>query len=400
MVRAAALALLLALALPMGVTAVPTGGNSGAPSVHDVATLTLNGSTHAGFATTSLDVSTAMTVQREATASRLDRYALAERLDNAPSTEARQQLVVEAATTAEIRIDALREDERQLRAAYTSGEIDAETLLRRQARIQARASELRTTLDRLQGHAAEIPQFSLNGRIQLLSSKLIGYDGPVRERALATVTGAAPATRVSVTASADGVVLSMLDGTRYVREAYRADQRTPNRVSRFTLDAAASRAFELYPVAYNRSQDLGFGQNIDGDLGGNLYLISFSMPAGTIDAYLDDGTRNVFFEVQERRVDRLDFRPSVEGAANGTRLTVNRTYPGGPLQLTVVDNATGNPRQTTVNVAGHSVETGPDGTAWTLAPSTGVFQVTAVGPDGNVTVAVRPLAAKPVIGED
>lgn len=398
MVRAAALALLLALALPMGVSADPTAGGPEAPSVHDVATLTLNGSTSAGFATTSLDVSTAMTVQREATASRLDRYALDERLENAASTEARQQLVVEAASTLEIRIDALRADERQLRAAFAAGEIDADTLLRRQARILARASELLTTLDRLQGHAAAIPQFSLNGRIQLLNSKLIGYRGPVRERALATATGAAPATRVAVAASTDGVVLSMLDGTRYVREAYRADQRTPNRVSRFTLDAAASRAFELYPVAYNRSQDLGFGQNIDGDLGGNLYLVSFSMPAGTIDAYLDDGTRNVFFEVQERRVDRLGPRPAVEGAANGTRLTVNRTYAGGPLQVTVVDNATGEPRQTTVVVADHSVETGSEGTAWTLGPS-GVFQVTAVGPDGNVTVTVRPLAATPVIAE-
>lgn len=395
---AAALALLLALALPMGVTAAPTDGSPEAPSVHDVATLTLNGSVRAGFATTSLDVSTAMTVQREATASRLDRYALDRRLETTASTDARRELVVEAASTLEGRIDALRADERQLRAAFAAGEIDADTLLRRQARIQARTGELRTTLGRLQDHAAAIPQFSLNGRIQLLSSKLIGYGGPVRERALATATGSAPATRVAVAASADGVVLSMLDGNRYVREAYRADQRTPNRVSRFTLDAAASRAFELYPLAYNRSQDLGFGQNIDGDLGGNLYLVSFSMPAGTIDAYLDDGTRNVFYEIQERRVDLLGSRPAVEGTANGTRLTVNRTYRGGPLQITVVDNATGAPRQAPVLVAGHPVQTGPDGTAWTLAPS-GVYQVTAVGPDGNVTVTVRPLAATPVIGE-
>lgn len=398
MARAALLALLLALSLPMGAAAAPTGPGAATPDLHEVAVLTLNGSPNAGFATASVDVSTAMAVQRAAADSRLDRYALAERLESSASAEAEAARLSRATTEAEGRITTLRDDARSLRSAYAEGTIDAETYLRRLARLNARAAELRTTLDRLQAHADELPGFSLNGRAQLLESKLIGYGGPVRERALGAATGAAPPTRVSVIGSSNGVALAMLDGNRYVREAYRVDQRTPDSVSSFDLAEAASRAFELYPVAYNQSQQPGFGTNIDGSVGGNLYRVRLTIPTGSIEAYLDDGTRNVFFEVQQRRVDLLEARPSVTAAANGSRLTVNRAYAGGPLEVSVVDEASGEPLEATVVVAGHAVETGPDGTAWTLTPANR-FEVTAVGPGGNVTVTVRPLVPTSVTDE-
>lgn len=401
MVRAVVLALLLALALPMGAAAVPAGGGGTAtvaPSIHDIAILTLNGSSQAGATTASVDVSTAMAVQREAAASRLDRYALAERLDNTPASEDREALLLAAIRDVEIRLDALRGDERALRVAYASDRIDARTFVRGLARVHARAGHLRASLDHIRDEADDIQQFSLNGRIQLIEAKLIGYYGPVRGQALAASVGEGPPTRVAVTASEDGAVLAMLDGVRYVREAHRADQRTPGTVSSFSIDEAAERAFEIYPVAYERSRQPGFGQNIDGSVGGNLYLVRFSMPAGTINAYLDDGTRNVFYEVQERRVNLLGPRPSVTATANGTRLAVNRSYPGGPLQLRVADNATGEPLRTTVVVGDTSVETDADGSAWTLAPAAPV-QVTAVGPEGNVTVSVRPLTPTSAAGE-
>lgn len=401
MARAALLALLLALSLPMGAAAAPTGGTGpGAvtPGLHDVAILTLNGSSEAGFATASVDVSTAMAIQRADADSRLERYALAERLENTRSPEAKQAELTAATTDVETRITTLRSDARALRATYAAGTIDAQTFLQRLARLNARAATLETTLDRLQAQADDLPRFSMNGRIQLLESKLVGYRGPVSERARAATVGASPPTRVSVIASSDGVVLSTLDGNGYVREAYREDQRTPDTVSSFTLAEAANRAFELYPLAYNESQQPGFGTNIDGSVGGNIYRVTLTMPTGSIRAYLDDGTRNVFFEIQERRVDLLDSRPSVTGAANGTRLTVNRTYPGGPLELSLADAETGGPLQATVVVAGHAVETDVDGTAWTLAPG-GRFEVTAIGPDGNVTVSVNPLQPTSVGGE-
>lgn len=385
----------------MGAAAAPSGGSGAgavSPGLHDVGILTLNGSSQAGFATASVDVSTAMAIQRADADSRLERYALTERLENTPSAEAKQAELTAATSEVETRIATLRSDARSLRATYAAGTIDAQTYLRRLARLNARASTLQTTLPRLQAHADDLQGFSMNGRIQLLESKLVGYRGPISERSSAATVGAGPPTRVSVIASSDGVVLSTLEGNGYVREAYRADLRTPDTVSSFTLAEAANRAFELYPTAYNESQQPGYGTNIDGSVGGNVYRVTLTMPTGSIQAYLDDGTRTVFFEVQERRVDLLDARPSVTETDNGTHLTVNRTYPGGPLELSVTDAETGEPRRATVVVAGHVVETDSDGTAWTLAPA-GRFPVTAIGPDGNVTVPVRPLEPTSVTGE-
>lgn len=391
--RPVLLALLLVLALPMGAAGAPTDGPvASADSLGDIAILTLNGSARSSFATPGVDVSTAMAVQHDAAAARLDRYALEERLRQTDSAKARQALLADSAATVERRIASLLDEERALRTAYAEREVDTGTFVRGLVRIHARAGEIRVTLNRIQGHADATPEFSMHGRVRLLSSKLVGYRGPVRGHVVAAVLGHAPPTRVYVEGSGDGWVLAMLDGGQFVRESYRADQHTPDTVSSFSLDEAASRAFELYPEAYNQSQAIGFGQNIDGSIGGNVYLVQFSLPTEAgVDAYLDDETRNVFFEIQERRLDLLGDRPTVEGAANGTRLVVHRSYVGGPLQVHVANNETGDPRQAAVVVVdGERLETDADGTAWTLSPS-GAFEVTALGPRGNVTVTVRPI---------
>lgn len=418
--RAVVLALLLVLALPMGAAALPADGrpaigspapaaagtpetgaagstvsSAAAPSLSDVAILTLNDSARTSFATPSLDVATAMAVQHDAAASRLDRYALAERFRQTESTEARKALLFEAATAVEIRIASLREEERALRAAYAAREVDTGTFVRRLARIHARTAQLRTSLTRIQDHADEIPQFSLRRRVSLLDAALFGFEGPVRNRTLAALRGAAPPVRMYVSASERGAVISTVEDGRFVREAYRADNRDTETVGGMSLNEADQRTAELYPVAYNTTNNIRKG--IAG-LSGGLYRIDIELLEGHVTAYLDGATRNVFFEVQERRLDLLGGRPSVSVAANGTRLVVNRSYAGGPLHLRVVDNETGVPLQTTVVVGGHSVETGSAGTAWTLAPA-GRVRVIAVGARGNVSVTVRPLAPTPVGGD-
>ncbi|MDZ7702342.1 MAG: hypothetical protein U5J98_09935 [Halobacteriales archaeon] len=398
MARTLIVAALLALALPLGVAGAPVGSGAagGAPSLHEVAVLTLGDDTRAGFDTASMDVATAVAVQREAAEARIDRYALEAELDQLSSTDARKARLFEAATEVEITIAGLRDDDRQLRAAYAAREIEVGTFVRGMARLDARAGELRSTLDVIQREADEVPEFSLRGRVRLLDASLIGFEGPVRERALEALRGESPATRVYVQASADGAVLATIEDGRYVREAYRADHRDIDTVRSISLNQAAQRTSELYPVAYNSTVSIRTGIN---GLSGGLFRIDIELQEGLVTAYLDGATSDVFFEVQERRLDLLGPRPGVVARANGTQLLVNRSYPGGPLEVAVTANATGEPRSTTVFVDGHPVETGADGTAWTLTPSKVSFEVTAVGPEGNVTVSVRPFAPARVDAE-
>lgn len=399
MARAVLLALLVGLALPVGVVGAPTDGPRPGPamgSLDDVAILTLEDGTRADFTTPSMDVGSAVAVQREAAAARLGRYALKARFDRSPSTEVRKAMLFEAATAVEIRIAALRDEERALRAAYVEREIDSGTLVRRLARLHVRAAFLRTNLDAIQDRAAEIPQFSLRNRISQLDAGLFGFEGPVRGHALDVIRGNRSATRLYVRASDQGVVLAMIGDDRFVREAYRADNRDPSTVSRMSLNDAAGRTSELYPVAYNLSNSINTGIQ---SVSGGLFRIEIELREGFVTAYLDGATEDVFFEVQERRLDLIGARPSAVAAANGTRLVVNRSYAGGPLRVSVVDNRTGGSRQTTVFVDGTRLETGADGTVWTLAPASVSYEVRAVGPGGNVTISVRQLQPTRVDGE-
>ncbi|NIX23261.1 MAG: hypothetical protein GWN07_26925, partial [Actinobacteria bacterium] len=349
--RALLLALLAALALPAAAAGVPAG---------------------AGDAPASLDVAAATAVQRETTAARLDRYALEEELSRVESTDTKKRLLFEAATAVEIRISGLRDDQRALRAAYLEREIETSTFVRRMARLDARAGLLREHLDVIQAQADAIPQFSLRARVRLLGAGLFGFEGPVRDRAAAVMAGSEPATRLYVQASSTGAVLATIDDGRYVREAHRADHQDAE-TSSIGFDEANDRASELYPTAYNLSNSLQTGLN---SVSGGLFRIDIELQEGTITAYMDGSTGEVFFEVQERRLDLLGSRPSAVGVDNGTRLAVNRSYPGGPLAVAVTDEETGAPVDATVLVDGHPVGTGPDGQAWVLAPAKVTFEVT------------------------
>lgn len=396
MARAALLALVLVLALPMGAAGMPAGRPTAAvTALDDVAVLTLNGSSRASFATESMDVATGLAVRHDAATARLDRYALDERFTNTASTEARKTLLFESATAVEIRIAGLRDDERALRDAYMARDIDTETFVRRLVRLHARVSSLRAALDRVQAHADDIPQFSIRGRARLLDAALFGFEGPVRGRALTAMEGEAPPTRLFVTVSESGLVLSTIEDGRFVREAYRADHRETETVSGMSVNEAAALAEQLYPVAYNATTSIRTG--IIG-LSGGLYRLDIELRQGLVTSYLDGATRSIFYEVQERRLDLLEPRPAAIGVENETRLVVNRSYPGGPLTVTVTNDATGEPLPATVLVEGTRFVTGSDGMVWVLTPAA-PFEVTAVGPNGNVTVSVRPLAETPVTAE-
>lgn len=260
------------------------------------------------------------------------------------------------------------------------------TFVRGLAEVHAGASELRASLGHVQAHADDIPEFSMRSRVRELDATLFGFQGPVRGRALVALRGDAAGIRLFVSASEQGVVLSVIEDGRYVRETYRADNRDTERDNNMGINEVDERATELYPLAYDPSTSIRTGIQ---SLTGGLYRIEMELREGLITAYLDGTTQNVFFEVQERRLDLLGERPTAVETANGTRVVVHRSYTGGPLQVAVTNNETDAPMQTAVIVGRTRLETGPDGSAWTLTPA-GSFDVTVLGPRGNVSVTVRP----------
>lgn len=390
MTRSPRLPVVAAALLVVAAIALPAAGAAANPQAA-TALLVLDGQTTSGFAESSMDVSTALMVGHEQGAVTIDRYAFDERFAATESDDARRDLLFQATTQFNRRSMTIRDEAQALRTSYRNGTIETDTFVRELLLIGAESAELRSNLDRLDALADQVPGLSYQGRIGRLDASLIGRNGPVRERALSSVRGTTDPTRVYVSASTQGEVLSMLEDGRYVREAYREDMHPPDGTDGIGLDQAASRIARLYPEAYNSSIQRG----ING-LGGGVYRITITLQQGTLTAFLDGSTESVFFEVQEQGLATLPATERVIRMDNGTRLQIDRAVRGGPLRIETLDNETGTPLPATVVLDDHQLQTGEDGVLWTIMPPTERLTITAIRPDGNVTVTVRPLPPQPV----
>jgi hypothetical protein len=167
---------------------------------------------------------------------------------------------------------------------------------------------------------------------------LIGLYSPVVARTWAASRGETSPVWVFSEATADGVILSTVDGDQYIRTAYRADRRDFETSESFTLDQAVRRTAELYPVAYNSSNSLRTGISGRGE---GLYQIDIELEERSLTAFLDSDTREVFYEIHRVRLDRIAQTEGDVVTENGTNLRVTNTFPGGPLSVAVTENATG-----------------------------------------------------------
>lgn len=370
----------------------PSHAGDGPPDVTaDVAVLGLDGPARTNVTSPSLDVATAVATQREVARAELSRHSLDAAFERADGEQPRRELLLEAATEVEISISALRSTQRDLRGRYVAGDVTTETFLRRQAVHEARAEQLHLNLETILTLAEEVPRLSMRSRVRSLDAGLTGFEGPVTTRAVDSVTGEADPTRLYVSSSANGTALSMFSDDEYVRQGFRSDNWVPDSTTGLGLDAIETRAGELYPIAFNSSQTTSRGIQI---VGAGIYRIEIGYEQGSIVAYLDGDTRDVFYEVQRQPTELIEPRPAVTTVDNGTRLTVNRTFAGGPLRVAVVDARTGDPVEATVSVDGSTVTTGADGVVWTLMPGEEA-RVTATTASGrtSATVGAEPFAA-------
>lgn len=377
MVRAALLALLLLCSAPLA-AATPAD-----PAAAQIDILTLEDEARSDIVAPSLDLGAALASQRIEAEAQLDRYALEARFE-ARAPDDRSGLLLGAVIDARSRTDAIRQREATLRAAFRNRSISAPTFVRELAQIYAEAQAVRVTLETVSELADRTEGFSIRQRLASVENRVVEFQGPVRSTALAATTGSETPTRLYVSASPNGVVLSMLEAGRYLRTAYRTDRRTGE--PEVIPPAEFGELVRIYPNAYDES----FRQRLDSS-GDGIYTIRYFYQDGFLDAYVHGGDRAVFFEFRDRQRSAIVRPESTAAVSNGTRLAANRTYPGGPLRLATTNASSGAPVATTIIVDGYRLETGDDGVVYTLMPDSPRVSVTAVGPWGNVTTTVRPL---------
>lgn len=337
--------------------------------------------------TVDIDVSSAVSMSADQLRGRHERLTIDQKIRNA-ETRSRQVAVIRGEfDRIERDIEALSDRRREALAAYSNGSLSTPALTARLARVDNRADQIEHRLERLRSAINDVGAGELSNRVHAIRGQFVDLTGTVSHRLRRALTGQNPdmVTYVSVSGS-NGVVLSTVTEEWVYRQTFDGRAVGTDGPDQFNLDGEEDRV----PAAYERFQELypwtsanSFTTPRSGFADTAIYQASFTLANGNATMYLDGRTTDVFYEVQQRRVDSVPVTDTVR-ATNGTlSLTANATAGSWPLIVSTNRTDTNTGASTTVRIDGEPVgETGPDGRLVTLQPA-GPFTVNATTTSGE-----------------
>lgn len=337
-----------------------------------------------GFVRPELGMADALSIQQSEFQGRLQRYTFDEQLDEDDSGDLYLDLALDSV---ESRAGTLQEEARSAHGAYVNDSLSRRQYVARLARIHTEVTALRGIVTRVANASEAYPNGSERAsRTRYLRLQLATISGPVRERIATRLVGDADVDRVYVAASNRSLMLTTIGDDAFLQETTRVDNTDGTEFGQPTdLQAAFDRVTTLYPWAANNSSPSVVS------MGTNAYRAQFNHSHGSLHTYLDGTTGGVFREIQHKRLADLPTGIAARDTRSGLMLRAHRTYPGGPLKVTL-SNATGAPRNGRIRIDGTLVGTTTNGTLWTVSPDS-EFAVTASheSTDDNLLVIIRPI---------
>ncbi|WP_134668408.1 DUF7094 domain-containing protein [Halorussus marinus] len=347
------------------------------------------------FDSASVSLGRALAADRASAETALSVGALDEKLAAAGSDRRRKQILTRYRYRIENHVISLRSAEQRATEAFSNGSLSATAYLRTLGRIDAEAEHVRHTVRELQTRAQKLPDFGMLNVDTSVQVRLMLVEGPVRDRISKSLRGTRDPIRVHVSTAGRGVALSAIRDGEYVREIARPDRRDSGTTESLTVGRAFNLVLDQYPWVRNNTAGGSSSQYSPTD----VYDVTVNHNHGNFTASLDAGTGEIFKEIQYKRLEGQRTLPPGPGVRNtaanafGTEnvtLTVNRTYPGGPLRAHLA-NETGAPLDGTITVDGEPVgATGSDGVLWTLGPDE-QFRVSATHDGTTVNVTATPV---------
>ena len=334
------------------------------------------------------DIGPALTFDRDAARTRLGTLTMVERIQSVETTDQRQRLILDALNGIEQEIITLRTAQQRAISQYADGSTSTRAFALQLADIDARARALEHRRSRLAELASETESIgSTSRRFSSLERELETFTGPVRHRVGNVVAGQNESTRVFVAAAPDGLVLSTIVNGTYVREAYRGDLRNLDADQEIDPETALNVTSSQYPTVWatkvNSTEVVGAG---------GLYRVSVPYRYGTLTTFLDGENEQIFKEYQARSLSSFPPEDTVTRSRDGLRMTINRSYAGGPVRISLADAQTNAPVNANVTIGPQSGGnsdfvgyTGSDGVLWALSPAE---QYTVFAIRGNSVVAV------------
>lgn len=328
------------------------------------------------------------------TAVRVETVAVEHYVTAPDDADERSRRIIGALSTVEQEVITLRSRQQAAITAYNNGEISSQAFVVELATVAAEADALEDRLEMLSARADEIDGFSLS-RADPVAYELRAFGGPVRERAIEAIRGEAPRTLFFATTGTQGYELATISDGVYIREAYRGAVRSADPGVSIDASDAINVTRESYP-------EIVADSDTSATVSGSTAIVRQNYGNASLTAFVDSESERVFKEYQRQPVATFTSGPSDSNVLNGLRITVNRTYPGGPMRVHIADAETGDPVNLTVMLSqgpSRGVDigrTGDDGTVWTLSPR-GTFTVTAVGEETAATFLETNATETPAI---
>jgi len=344
-----------------------------------------------GINTRGADLGSSLSLAVDETEAAMETAAVVQGIESAETNTQRQQEILSAINRVER--DEVSLNSRQVNAfdAHAAGEISDRELLDELIQIAATAREYDERLDELSELADETDGFSSPTRVDELQVSLQVYEGPVRDHALSAARGEMAATDIHVESSEGAIVLTTIDDDQYVREAFRTD-RWDRGGGEISNDAAINATMNAYPETAALREPDAFGA-------GSVQRITIPHELGTLRTFVSGGTEQVFVEHQRIDLETFPDTESVTESGDGFNVTVDRTYAGGPVTVTVLDDEDREPvADVTVTKSVDGADSQPigttdaDGVVRTLSPADS-YRVTVVDEPRVVVVdGLEPIA--------
>ncbi len=328
-------------------------------------------------------------IDKKIISSEFSKYIISEGISLANGDEEKREILFQAATEVEIESAEIIGRFREIQDRWKSGWIGSDEFIRELILISTEAEVLVDLLDYIEKEAENVPQMELRGRIRMLKEKLIPFEGPVRDHLIDVTRGGSQIGSIYIAASQRGMVLATIKNGKYLREAYVWDQESSS--GGISLDEAISRTATLYPIAYGPevSQQTGIMGK------GRGYQIEIGFESGSLTSYLDGGTRNVFYEIQERKLWIVESESKVEFIGDSTKVVIGRSFVGGPLKVEVYDENTGGTAPAMMLIGTSRKEKINRGGTWILAPKENTKIVVEM--NGEVTeIQIYPISMNEV----
>ncbi|OYR44845.1 MULTISPECIES: hypothetical protein [unclassified Halorubrum] len=325
--------------------------------------------------------------------------AIVDRIENAQTSTERQRLILAALSRVERNEVSLHSRQSKAFQAHASGNLSDRELLDELVRISATAREYDGRLEAIDALAEETDGFSSPTRLDELQVALQVYNGPVRDLALSTARGDRSAAEIYVESTPSSVTLATIVDGEYVRETFRND-RWGRGGGAISNDEAINVTTAAYPETAALREPDAFGA-------GAVQRITIPHEYGLLRAFVSGGTEQVFVEHQRINLSAFPDTERASEAGDGFNVTVERSYAGGPVTVTVLDEETGDPAPdvTVTKSVGDGDSrtigtTDADGVVRTLSPAE-PYRITVVDEPRVVVVDdLRPISTPRLVDDE